>query len=93
MNDVVSPYRHLPAQIPNDKILRLLGQQDWRAVQEQIERIVLKQVEIESNCARARSDKYKVQIRFRSDHLEGECDCPESDGFEFCIHCAALCVQ
>jgi len=35
---------------------------------------------------------HRAQLSFRKGHLEGHCDCLESEGFDFCRHCAALAL-
>lgn len=34
----------------------------------------------------------RVTLRFTDQQLEGQCDCPESEGFEFCPHCVVLAL-
>lgn len=59
-----------------------------RQVQQNIEAFVLNQ-----HSAEATVDGYKVQLQYRGESVEGACDCPESDGFEFCQHCVQLAIH
>jgi len=43
--------------------------------------------------ANAKVDQHKVSIHYRSDTIEGACDCPDSDGFDFCQHCVRLTLH
>ena len=36
------------------------------------------------------SDTYAVTLRLRARSLEGACDCPASEGVDFCKHCVAV---
>ncbi|MBN3561972.1 SWIM zinc finger family protein [Aliamphritea spongicola] len=36
---------------------------------------------------------HSVQLRWPRQQLEGSCDCPVSEGFEFCQHCVALALS
>jgi uncharacterized Zn finger protein len=38
------------------------------------------------------SQQYTVMLRHTHRHLEGACDCPASEGIEFCKHCVALAL-
>ncbi len=87
------PYANMPEMIDPERLRKLLGHSDSLAMQKAVESMVINHVEIEQNRASAEIDDFKTNIRYRTDSLEGECTCPESDGFEFCIHCAALCMQ
>ena len=33
---------------------------------------------------------YRVTLKWTSRQLDGTCDCPASDGFDFCKHCVAV---
>jgi len=43
--------------------------------------------------ASARIDQHKVSIHYHTDSIEGACDCPDSDGFDFCQHCVRLTLH
>lgn len=34
----------------------------------------------------------KVQLHYTQKGVEGSCDCPESDGIDFCLHCVAVAL-
>jgi hypothetical protein len=38
-------------------------------------------------------DKHKVSIHYHTDTIEGACNCPDSDGFDFCQHCVRLTLH
>ena len=40
--------------------------------------------------AKARVGKQIVSIHYHTETIEGSCDCPDSDGFDFCQHCVQL---
>lgn len=39
------------------------------------------------------SDLYRVTLKFSGRGLEGGCDCPASEGVDFCKHCVAVGLQ
>jgi uncharacterized Zn finger protein len=39
------------------------------------------------------TDLYRVELRHDSDGLDGNCNCPASDGIVFCKHCVATALQ
>lgn len=43
--------------------------------------------------ASAKVDQYKVSVHYHTDTIEGACDCPDSDGFDFCQHCVRLTLH
>ena len=43
--------------------------------------------------ASAKIDHYKVSIHYHTDTIEGACNCPDSDGFDFCQHCVRLTLH
>jgi len=43
--------------------------------------------------ASAKIDQHKVSIHYHSETIEGACDCPDSDGFDFCQHCVRLTLH
>jgi uncharacterized Zn finger protein len=46
-----------------------------------------------STSASVRDDhQYDVQLRHTHRMLEGACDCPDSDGIDFCKHCVAVAL-
>jgi len=47
----------------------------------------------DSKSATACINGYQVKINYRKDHVEGACQCPDSDGFDFCQHCVYLCLH
>jgi|GEM_PF-616702 len=38
------------------------------------------------------SECYRVELVLSSSRLEGSCDCPASEGFDFCKHCVAVAL-
>ena len=38
------------------------------------------------------SQVYRVQLRWTARELDGACDCPASEGFDFCKHCVAVAL-
>lgn len=40
----------------------------------------------------AGSETYAVTLRHTSRNFDGSCDCPASDGFDFCKHCVAVAL-
>lgn len=36
---------------------------------------------------------YHVTLKHGAQHFEGSCDCPASEGFDFCKHCVAVALQ
>jgi len=47
----------------------------------------------DSKSATGSINGYQVKINYRKDHVEGACQCPDSDGFDFCLHCVYLCLH
>jgi len=43
--------------------------------------------------ASANVDRHKVSIHYHTETIEGACDCPDSDGFDFCQHCVRLTLH
>ena len=43
--------------------------------------------------ARAHIGQHKVSIHYHTETIEGSCDCPDSDGFDFCQHCVCLTLH
>lgn len=39
------------------------------------------------------SELYRVELNLAARELEGACDCPASEGMDFCKHCVAVCLQ
>ena len=35
---------------------------------------------------------YRVSLKWTSKQLDGACDCPASEGFDFCKHCVAVAL-
>lgn len=52
----------------------------------------LRDFSLDSRGTQAFVDEYQVRLRFKGDAIEGECSCPESDGFDFCQHCVQLAL-
>lgn len=46
-----------------------------------------------NKLASALIDEHKVSVRYHTETLEGACDCPDSDGFDFCQHCVYLILH
>lgn len=40
----------------------------------------------------AGSETYAVTLRHTTNHFDGSCDCPASEGFDFCKHCVAVAL-
>lgn len=40
--------------------------------------------------ASAKVEQFNVRLHYLADTIEGNCTCPDSDGFDFCEHCVAL---
>jgi uncharacterized Zn finger protein len=38
------------------------------------------------------SEIYQVTLKWTSSQLDGACDCPASEGFDFCKHCVAVAL-
>lgn len=92
-----SPYANLPSVISTAQIAKLLGVSDLSSCLAEIEKMELKNVDIGrrtvSGSVSIDEASWSTTLRYRGETVEGECDCPASDGFEFCIHCAALCLH
>lgn len=53
----------------------------------------VQQFSLSAQCAEGRIAGHQVKLNYRHDSAEGACDCPESDGFEFCKHCVLLALH
>ncbi|MCG6938974.1 MAG: SWIM zinc finger family protein, partial [Gammaproteobacteria bacterium] len=40
----------------------------------------------------AGTEVYRVKLKWTSSQLDGACNCPASDGFDFCKHCVAVAL-
>jgi len=46
-----------------------------------------------NKLARANIGQFVVNIHYHSETIEGSCNCPDSDGFDFCQHCVFLVLH
>ena len=80
------------AFIANDQIAKLIGENRFERVRQQFDQFKIDVREQSKQACEALVDGFHVKLSFRNKNIEGACSCPESDGFDFCIHCAGLCL-
>jgi hypothetical protein len=44
----------------------------------------------ENRIASAEVQEFSPKVRYVGDRVEGSCNCPDSEGFEFCQHCTSV---
>lgn len=53
----------------------------------------VQQFSLSARCAEGVVAGYQVKLNYHHDSAEGACECPASDGFEFCKHCVLLALH
>lgn len=82
-----------PPIISLEQISKLIGKKRFEELRPQLEQFKIDILEQSNQASKASVDGFQVQLKYRNKTLEGACNCPESDGFDFCLHCAALCLH
>jgi uncharacterized Zn finger protein len=78
--------------IAPEQLAKLIGEARFEALRSQLEQFKIDIQEHNKQSASAIVEGFEVKLTYRGNNVEGACNCPESDGFDFCIHCAALCL-
>ncbi len=80
-------------RIPPELIKTKAGSSAFEWAQQAQTDAVLKAFQTSSHKASAHIDGYNTEIYFHNGNLGGHCNCEESDGFDFCRHCALLAMH
>ncbi|KZY34887.1 MULTISPECIES: hypothetical protein [unclassified Oleiphilus] len=82
-----------PPIIPHEQLAKLIGELRFDELLQQLEQFLIDGLESNKTTAKAKINGFEVKLNYRNNTVEGACQCPESDGFDFCPHCAALCLH
>lgn len=82
-----------PPIIEHEQLAKLVGEQRFQDILKTFESCDIAALELTKNSAKAFVEGFSTALNYRPDRVEGSCQCPESDGFEFCAHCVVLCLQ
>lgn len=88
----INPANKLPQTIPQEQLIKLAGQEMFTRGQEMTQSASIQDLQVSSQQASALINSHYVKLDFQSKHFSGQCDCPVSDGFDFCEHCVCLCL-
>lgn len=82
-----------PPIIPPEHIAKLIGEARFEELRSKLEKITIEVLDQNKQSASALVEGFEVKLSYRGNCVEGACNCPESDGFDFCTHCAALSLH
>lgn len=78
------------APIPSDLIKKTAGEARFQAGLQAAQHAQVMQLELLEKGAQGFVDHHRVKIERQGEQLSGNCDCDDSDGFDFCTHCVVL---
>ncbi len=82
-----------PPLVSHEQLSKLIGKTRFEEIIQNLEQFNISKLELTKQRAQAEVEGFQVTLNFHNNSLEGACQCPESDGFEFCSHCTALCLH
>ena len=82
-----------PALISQDQLIKMAGQDGYNLGLSLSQTISITKLKISENKVTADLDENHVVLNFHDKHIQGACNCPRSDGFDFCEHCVCLCLH
>ncbi|ARU54708.1 SWIM zinc finger protein [Oleiphilus messinensis] len=82
-------------------LTKLAGQQTYENGKHLFENDAVSEVDVHRQASRDTvqgsirdaTNSYSAILKLSPTTLEGSCNCPESEGFDFCKHCAALALE
>lgn len=83
-------------QISNDYLIRLAGKPAFNRGMDYFKNghvLELKQKGSQITAEVEGSEVYLVRLKLTSSQLDGACNCPASEGFDFCKHCVAVALS
>lgn len=81
-----------PHIVSEERIKLIAGERCFTLGQQQLQKQAPTAVAIFGDTAKARIGEFSVELSYRGDTVEGNCSCPDSEGFEFCQHCVSLAL-
>ena len=82
-----------PIFISHEQLTKVAGEACFQEALEASKSLVVDHFHSNSIGASGLIDGFEVSIKFVSDRVEGACNCPQSEGFDFCVHCVCLTLQ
>jgi len=82
----------IPPIIGHEQLIKIAGKPRFDKGSEKALAFQIEHFNANHKGASATIAGFQTHIHFRSDQVEGACQCPDSDGFDFCQHCVCLCL-
>ncbi len=73
-----------------EHLLKRAGKEAYDKGQALLPEAKISELNIEEDKASARINQFKVRLHYHGANLDGNCNCSESEGFDFCEHCVVL---
>lgn len=84
--------QRLPAPIPQESLIKMAGLASFNKGIELAKHLEFSNLQISEHKVSGQVDSRTVALHYHDKHIQGECDCPVSDGFDFCEHCVCLAL-
>lgn len=76
--------------VPIPTLRTLAGEARFQSGQTAVAQALVRKFQYENRIVSAEVDGFAPKVRYVGDKVEGSCNCPDSEGFEFCQHCVAV---
>lgn len=79
--------------ISKEQLIKAAGAACFDAAEKALPKIKIYEFQYSQDRISALIGTHSTHVRYRGEHVEGECDCEQSDGFDFCEHCVQLTLH